>query len=979
MARALLTLRRALIGALACAALFVAPAAAGTLMTFRAGTLIVPMETAYSAAAGDVLLAHGMLYRLLQRDGVVVYRAIDSGKAGVAQTDFIVKAAAGPAVENYPEHGSTAPAGSTVSYKGGAWLIPPQYEADLAAILPAWGGVQIHRATVPFTAPVTAIHQLSSRPIALLVSADETEAARARAVMEWFLTPAALATAFGTVTPGQILSDALLGPDAPAILLVPYARPLHELDPALADEVMSRLHVWLAAGNTLIAQDDAVAFLENHAAGRFLTTGGVGVNGVVHDDRSLNWDPTGARQLALAPGNMVAQIGDQGEFGGYCAESRPCVPATDGLVRNFRPYQGSSTTLAGYGEPQPGGQYRSTVRRLHSWNADGSGYQWDLAVVGRADGRWGNGSVVYLGGRLVPDAVTGSGYSQISTALHRIFFNGLFLTEAAAPLAQVGHAGVTVDRDLVEFHGSTSVADGRGHLEALDASIDPATFLWDAADHIPTDGSRRIFTHDGAALIPVTSGNVSSLGDEEIELLRGRTRDTTGLYQNLANRLGPIDRSTAVAVGPSPLVDGADTRGRNVYVGTLDGLLEAVDASSANGDPAGTGSEIWALVPRCQIDLLAANGPDADLGVNGSPTVADLWIDHDGNEATPRTFRTVLTVPMGASSPHILALDVSDRENPAVLWEVTDHAAVDMGFATKTAMGHIAETDGAGNLVRTAVVWVATNYYRQTTKLGAGGISLYCLRAEDGVKLWEFDRDYTTGVNDVPPPVVAVDPDGDGFIETLFAGDNQGRLWALDARTGESLYSESNGDPKPLYVGDPGRPIGAAPAVVAEGGQMIVLFGTGGYDWAPAEDVEQKFVGLLVPVQGNPSELFSLALEPGDRIYASPVVDRDAHYLFLGKTHGRAGDGAILPDADATATVETYDISAALGGNAGVPSKSGADVVLTQALPGSLQLQGDVLFGGTADGGSFHIGDVGGAAALPRPEPLGRLYWRVVP
>jgi|GEM_PF-6202993 len=969
MARALLTPCRALIAALAFVALCVVPAAAGNLMTFPAGTLIVPMETAYSAASGDVLLAHGMLYRLLQRDGVVVYRAIDGDKTGVNVKDFTVSGAANGVVESY--QGQPAPNGNQVSYLGGAWLIAPQYQADLDAILTdtTWAGVQIHRATVPFTAPVTAIRQLSSRPIALLVSADEVEATRARAVMEWFLTPAALATAFGTVTPGQILSGALLGPDAPAILLVPYGQPLQELDPALADEVMSRLHAWLAAGNTLIAQDDAVAFLENHAAGRFLTTGGVGVNGVVHDDRSQNWVPASARQLALAPGNMVAQIGDQGEFGGYCAESRPCVPATDGLVRNFRPYQVSGTTLSGYGAPQAGGEYRSTVRRLHSWNADGSGYQWDLAVVGHADGLWGNGSVVYLGGRVVPDAVTGSGYPQISTALHRIFFNGLFLTEASAPLAQVGHAGVTVDRDLIAFYGSTSVADGRGHLEALDASTDPATLLWDAADHIPADASRRIFTHDGAALPDVTSGNLfveSLLDSQEIELLRG---------QNLANRLGPIDRSTAVAVGPSPLVDGAEARGRNVYVGTLDGLLEAVDASSANGDPAGTGTEIWALVPRCQIDLLAADGPDADLGVNGSPTVADLWIDHGGS----RTFRTVLTVPMGASSPHILAVDVSDRENPAVLWEVTDHAAVDMGFATKTAMGHIAETDGAGDLVRTAVVWVATSKYRQNS---GGGLSVYCLRAEDGVKLWEFHQTYTSGVNDVPPPVVAVDPDGDGFIEALFAGDNEGRLWALNARTGKSLYcndAPTCASPVPLYTGDPSQPIGAAPAVVAEGGQMIVLFGTGGYDWAPAEDVEQKFVGLLVPAQGNPFELFNIPLAPGDRIYASPVVDRDAHYLFLGKTHGRAGDGAILPDADATATVETYDISAALGGNAEVPSKSGDDVVLTQALPGGLQLQGGVLFGATADGEGFHIGDVGGAAALPRPEPLGRLYWRVVP
>ena len=122
-------------------------------MTFPAGTLIVPVQTAYSAALGDVMLAHGMLYRLLQRDGVVVYRAIDGDKAGVNVKDFTVSGAANGVVETY--RGRPAPNGNQVSYLGGAWLIAPQYQDDLDAILTdaTWAGVQIHRATVPFTAP----------------------------------------------------------------------------------------------------------------------------------------------------------------------------------------------------------------------------------------------------------------------------------------------------------------------------------------------------------------------------------------------------------------------------------------------------------------------------------------------------------------------------------------------------------------------------------------------------------------------------------------------------------------------------------------------------------------------------------------------------------------------------------------------------------------------------------------------------------
>ena len=984
--------RRAVALAALVQALVVDSAVAGPLMTFPAGTFIVPVQrSVYPSGAGDaVQAAPGMLYRFLQRDGVVTYRAIEPEKIGPGAPDFTVSAAAGRVVDNY--RGTTAPDGNRVSYIGGAWLIAPQYQADLDAVLAdsTWSAVQVHRAAVPFTAPVTAVHQISGRGIALLVSNDAVEAARARAVMEWFLQPSGLAGALATLTPDQIVAGALTGADGPAVLLVPYARPLAEITATDLTGVLGAVHVWLQAGNTLIAQDDAVAFLENQAGGRFLTTGGLGINGVTHDDLSQNLTPATAKQTSLEPGHLVAQTGDIGVSASYCADGQPCVPGSGGLVVTLRPYQTGDLTLAGAGDPVAGSAYRPTVRRLYSWNTDGSGYHWDLAVVGHADGGWANGTVAYLGGRVIPEE--GTAGSQISTSLRLIFLNNFYSVEVASQVARVTHAGVTVDHDLILFKGSTS-ADGRGHLEAYDAATDLTTPLWDAAGEIPGDGGRSIFTHDGSAdaahspnLVAVTADDpvvAGLLARQEIERLRGRVLDaTTGSYLDLANRLGPIDHSTAVAVGPSLLVEGAGERPRNAYVGTLDGLLEAVDAAAATGSPAGSGVEQWALVPRSQIALLAKDGLDADLGVDGSPTVADLWLDHDGDGGGE--FRTVLTVPMGASSPHLLALDVTDRATPRVLWELTDRGAVSMGFAAKTAMGHIVQPDTGGNPVRTAVVWVATSKYRQTD---SGGLSVYCFRVADGQKLWEFHKLYTRGVNDIPPPVVAVDPDSDGFVETLIAADNEGRLWALAARTGKSLYCNDDpsfcADPKPLYPANNGidvdRPIGAAPAVVTGGGQLIVLFGTGGYDWAPAEDVAQRFAGVLVPAHGEGIELFDIALEPGERVYASPVVDRNAHFLFLGKSQGRVGGGATPPDTGGTARIQTYDISDALAGDDVDPTTdAGNDIVLGQTLPGGLQLERGALFGATTDGAPFQHGDVGAAGAEPRPEPLGRLYWRVV-
>ena len=204
-----------------------------------------------------------------------------------------------------------------------------------------------------------------------------------------------------------------------------------------------------------------------------------------------------------------------------------------------------------------------------------------------------------------------------------------------------------------------------------------------------------------------------------------------------------------------------------------------------------------------------------------------------------------------------------------------------MGYAYRTSMGHIEGCTGSGasqTCVNKAAAFVATNYQTGT------GIQLYAFDLETGDELWSFGQSYGSTSNEIPDSPVLVDEDGDGVIDSVLVGDMEGRLWQIDADTGESLYGTTS-TPEPVYQvgvsGTPtGFPIGSSPAVyVCDGGRVLVFFGTGGADFTPDANAGH-IIGIDVSqgavTAGGTYELFNYTLDAGEKVYASPIVTKNA-------------------------------------------------------------------------------------------------------
>jgi type IV pilus assembly protein PilY1 len=358
----------------------------------------------------------------------------------------------------------------------------------------------------------------------------------------------------------------------------------------------------------------------------------------------------------------------------------------------------------------------------------------------------------------------------------------------------------------------------------------------------------------------------STVGSARMDFVRGDTTNEFPSGYRWRNRggfkMGDIVNSTPVFVGrPSDQIfestyrtfaSGITGRQPVVYVGGNDGMLHAFDAGT---NAATYGTELLAYVPSSifhKLSKLADPNYQHTYLVDGSPTAAEACF---GACSASGNWKTILVGGMNAGGRGIYALDITNPTNftlPAdgsassvVLWEFTAKDDTDLGYTfgrplvRKMNNGKWAVLFGSGwnNTTASGPVGGPSD-----TASSNGRAYLYIVFVDGPTganRTWISGTDYIkidTGVGSTGTPngignISAVDRDGDGKIDFIYAGDRAGKVYKFDLT---STTASTWAAPTVLFSAVDGsgtvQPItsGLEITIHPRGGYLIT-FGTGSF------------------------------------------------------------------------------------------------------------------------------------------------------
>ena len=471
------------------------------------------------------------------------------------------------------------------------------------------------------------------------------------------------------------------------------------------------------------------------------------------------------------------------------------------------------------------------------------------------------------------------------------------------------------------------------------------TAIWLARPPASTEGNRNIYTVlPGGEVVSFTLDNATKLqpyvNDRDPAGLIGYVR---GLP------LGAFLDSTPAMLSPPSLDPPPDSdypafvemygqRRTLVFIGGNDGMMHAIDGR--------TGVEVWAFIPSNLLPKLRGlregHGLDrVTLFVDGSPRLADVkvgarWRTYlvfgEGSGGTfYQAFDVTLAdlgdnVPPGSSDvPALLKYFSSPLRIPfrwsfpsyahfnyALSTAATPHGDLDADLASpiERSVGQTWSSPAVGQVQNASGPWVAlvgsgflpySQQHQANRADTAAGTTFYVIDVTTGAVLDSSDvgNDGTgdgadtcaeSGTcsgqkNALQSDPVATGSPGSRFIDTVYVGDLDGRLWRFTVGLDAVHAAGISAGPAKVYDAGPSPPLFSSLALGAAGAAPQYVFFAGGSDLLPSAGASPAFnlYGVL-DTGGVGVATFVQPLDRSDangdeRVSAHPAVAGDVVFF----------------------------------------------------------------------------------------------------
>ncbi|MEX0731356.1 MAG: PilC/PilY family type IV pilus protein [Aquisalimonadaceae bacterium] len=364
-------------------------------------------------------------------------------------------------------------------------------------------------------------------------------------------------------------------------------------------------------------------------------------------------------------------------------------------------------------------------------------------------------------------------------------------------------------------------------------------------------GSRRLLTCDIASCTGAPddfTAATTGLDSSRIEWLRGEDNWENENPNDKLSNVRPSIHGDVLHSRPAVLNYAGDTD-IVVFYGSNDGVFRAI----RGGPGSGGGEELWGFVPpefHDKLEILYDNDETVLASSTGKPYFMDGGIGtYFENDASGDITEAWIFPSMRRGGRAIYAFDVSDYDNPQILWRRSHE---DTGFeelGQTWSEPRVAKTlANGGNPVLIFGAGYDAAYEDQADRTGSAtmGRGIFVVDAENGNIIWEAGPDEGM-VHSIPSDVTLISRGAsnrqNGITDRLYVGDTGGNVWRIDldsSNTSEwsvhklAALNDADEDIKFLYP----------PDVVYENGYEAVIIGSGDREKPHDLDVQNAFFML---------------------------------------------------------------------------------------------------------------------------------------